>query len=83
VVLTTSDKHSVTHDGSVLVIRDVTVRDSGDYECLATNMAGTTRAVARLTVWGQSPRPPASMFRSFFFFGVWSDFNNLKATDQC
>ena len=54
VLLTTSDKHAVTHDGSVLVIRDVTVSDSGDYECVADNMAGTTRAVARLTVWGQS-----------------------------
>ena len=53
VTLTTSDKHAVTHDGSVLVIRDVTVDDSGDYECVAENMAGTTRAVARLSVWGQ------------------------------
>lgn len=53
VALTTSDKHDVTHDGSVLVIRDVTFRDSGDYECVARNMAGSTRAIARLTVWGQ------------------------------
>jgi len=55
VVLTTSEKHDVTHDGSVLVIRDVNFRDSGDYECVAENMAGSTRAIARLTVWGQSP----------------------------
>jgi len=54
VVLTTSEKHDVTHDGSVLVIRDVNFRDSGDYECVAENMAGSTRAIARLTVWGQS-----------------------------
>jgi len=53
VTLTTSSKHAVTHDGSVLVIRDVNVADSGDYECVAENMAGTTRAVARFTVWGQ------------------------------
>jgi len=52
VALTTSNKHAVTHDGSVLVIRDVTVGDSGDYECVAENMAGTTRAIARLRVWG-------------------------------
>ena len=54
VTLTTSDKHAVTHDGSVLVIRDVSVHDSGQYECVAENMAGSTRAVAQLTVWGQS-----------------------------
>jgi len=53
VTLTTTDQHAVTHGGQVLVIRRVSGADAGQYECVAENMAGTARAAAQLTVFGQ------------------------------
>jgi len=58
--LTPSGKYDVTHDGSVLVINDVTRQDDGQYECVAANIAGTTRSVARLTVWDTRFNPPSN-----------------------
>lgn len=49
VPLTTSHKHEITLDGS-LVIQDVTRSDSGTYECVAENFAGTAQVQAHLEV---------------------------------
>lgn len=50
--LTTSHKHQVTPDGS-LVIQDVNRNDVGVYECIAENFAGTAHAEAFLEVVGE------------------------------
>lgn len=52
VPLTTSHKHQVTPDGS-LVIQDVNRNDVGVYECIAENFAGTAHAEAFLEVVGE------------------------------
>lgn len=54
VYLTTSSKYEVNSDGAVLVVRNLNTADDGEYECVAQNMAGMARAIARLTVFGTS-----------------------------
>ena len=48
-VLTEGAKYTVHVDGT-LVVRDITARDAGTYECLAQNAAGTIRAFVTLSV---------------------------------
>ena len=50
--LTTSHKHQVTSDGS-LIIQDVNRNDVGIYECIAENFAGSSLAEATLEVVGE------------------------------
>lgn len=44
-----SNKYQFAHDGS-LIIQSVAHSDEGVYQCVASNAAGVTRAVARLQV---------------------------------
>lgn len=43
-------RYHLTENGSLLVIKDVQVEDSGKYECLLSNAVGTARGTSTLTV---------------------------------
>ena len=52
VVLTegTDKRYHMTENGSLFLIKDVHLSDSGRYECLLSNAVGTTRGFSTLTV---------------------------------
>ena len=51
IALTSSDKYTLTADGS-LIVHDVSRSDEAVYECVAENSVGVARASARLYVLG-------------------------------
>ena len=51
--LATSSKYDIESGEEALLVRDVSARDQGVYECVVENMAGVVRAEATLTVFGK------------------------------
>ena len=60
------DKVATTEDMTAVTVRELTVNDTGQYTCSASNNGGTNSATSDITVLGEYPNMYLKCLSGFF-----------------